>query len=241
MARSLRWLRGVKAGLTSRGRGSGFAGAAEGRGRRLGARRGRRAALDWGHVALPGSAGLGWVGVKGDPGEGEQADTPFVTPCTRLVHTSLHGALRPALARPLAPWAVRHRRSRPMRRGGQVGRGTGGRHQARAAAGAAGGAGARRGGRQGRGQGRPPGEEPGQGPRPEGGLLSPPSLVFLLLDARHHVEDQTSGEGDSEDPEHAGGVLWTSERGVSLATAPCRNGPTWWPGGVSNWHGYAPK
>jgi hypothetical protein len=187
------------------------------------------------------SAGLGWVGVRGDPGEGEQADTPFVTPCTRLVHTSLHGALRPALARPLAPWAVRHRRSRPMRRGGQVGRGTGGRHQARAAAGAAGGAGGRRGGRQGRGQGRPPGEEPGQGPRPEGGLLSPPSLVFLLLDARHHVEDQTSGEGDSEDPEHAGGVLWTSERGVSLATAPCRNGPTWWPGGVSNWHGYAPK
>jgi hypothetical protein len=150
MARSLRWLRGVKAGLTSRGRGSGFAGAAEGRGRRLGARRGRRAALDWGHVALPGSAGLGWVGVKGDPGEGEQADTPFVTPCTRLVHTSLHGALRPALARPLAPGAVRHRRARPTRCGAGCG-----------AAGPEGGT--RRGGSRGRGRGGPTDRVPGEG------------------------------------------------------------------------------
>ncbi len=67
-----------------------------------------------------GSAGLGWVGVKRAPGEGEPADTPFVTPCTRLVHTSLHGVLRPALA----PGAGRHRQARPMRR--RAGRGAAG-------------------------------------------------------------------------------------------------------------------
>jgi hypothetical protein len=61
--------------------------------------------IDGRNRANAGSVGLGWVGVKGAPGGGDQADPSVVTPCTRLVHTLAPRALLPALrpSRPLAP------------------------------------------------------------------------------------------------------------------------------------------
>jgi hypothetical protein len=116
-------------------------------------------------------------GSQGSPRRG-RAGRHAVRDAHALHTPSLHGALRPALARPLAPGAGRHRQGR-------------GRCGAEPAAGWLGPEGEA-------GVGRRAGCLGGRG-LPEGGLLSPPSLVFLLFEQQGYALALTGRQRDLVD------------------------------------------